>query len=587
MISANAVAGTYTITVTAVDDLGQTAQRTISLSIVQSSSTSGVNNGAFGGQLGNLFGGANSALFGGAGGALVPAGSGSAPSGGSPAGGAPGAGSPAGGAPGTGAPTGGAPGSGSPAGGAPGSGSPAGGAPGTGAPTGGSPAGGAPGSGSPAGGAPDRLTNILSTFSSTTDAPVPSYPGGRYPTANLPTNPDPNAFNPTPVTIGTQQAPRTDSSRNNITPDDVQLRAASERHQNAIKAITNLLSIIDQAKANKDKAQNDIQTYTQAYNDAVAAQRNAQNDIIAAETRSSQIVSAINALTKTIDDLNGKINAAGAQIAAWTQQRVAIVASITTQEGDKAKLLDKLNGLNADLAKLVKDLSDKNAECQGYLNTVNNKQNDLNALQAEFAGIDAIRAAVQDDVNKKGAVVDDLRKRLQDAEKALADAKIKLADLDNRKLQLPVLIAALTKDLTNAQTTLQTCQAAAAQLQATIDGLKTGNLADLAKQINDLGNNISNSRTQVSALDGQIASTQGPLEDLKAKLAQANADLAFLRTQKTDVDATLRVKYQQGNDANNRVAFAKQNLDAIVKRFQDESKIVSDANLNLERARAE
>lgn len=55
------------------------------------------------------------------------------------------------------------------------------------------------------------------------------------------------------------------------------LRAASERHQNSIKGITNLLRLIDQAKANKDKAQSNIQVYTQAYNDAITAQKNAQN----------------------------------------------------------------------------------------------------------------------------------------------------------------------------------------------------------------------------------------------------------------------------------------------------------------------
>jgi len=56
---------------------------------------------------------------------------------------------------------------------------------------------------------------------------------------------------------------------------------------------------------------------------------------------------------------------------------------------------------------------------------------------------------------------------------------------------------------------------------------------------------------------------------LKAKLAQATEDLTFLRNQKTETDNNLRIAYQRGNDANNRVAFAKQNLDAIVKRFQD------------------
>lgn len=110
------------------------------------------------------------------------------------------------------------------------------------------------------------------------------------------------------ITIPSDQARPTGANRNQITPDDVALRAASDRHQNAIKGITNLIKIIDQARANKDKAQNDIQAYTQAYNDAVAVQRNAQNEIIASETKSSQIVTAINSLGTTVDDLRNKIN---------------------------------------------------------------------------------------------------------------------------------------------------------------------------------------------------------------------------------------------------------------------------------------
>jgi uncharacterized coiled-coil DUF342 family protein len=120
-----------------------------------------------------------------------------------------------------------------------------------------------------------------------------------------------------------------------------------------------LLKIIDQARANKDKAQSDIQTYTQAYNDAVTAQRTAQNDIIAAETRSSQIVSAINTLSANIDDLKNKIAQAIAQNDAWKKEKDGIVATITTQEGNKAALLEKLKGLDADLAKYLQQLSNK------------------------------------------------------------------------------------------------------------------------------------------------------------------------------------------------------------------------------------
>jgi hypothetical protein len=167
-----------------------------------------------------------------------------------------------------------------PAGGAPGGNGPTGSAPGGNSPSGGSPSGGSPSGGSPS---DAQLLNLLNNYSSPTPgSSSPNYPNNRYPEANLPTGSTPNLLNPTPLLISTGQSQPTDANRNPITPDDVKLRAASDRHQNAIKGITNLLKIIDQANANKNKAQSDIQTYTQAYNDAVSAQRNSQNEIIAA-----------------------------------------------------------------------------------------------------------------------------------------------------------------------------------------------------------------------------------------------------------------------------------------------------------------
>ena len=41
------------------------------------------------------------------------------------------------------------------------------------------------------------------------------------------------------------------------------------------------------------------------------------------------------------------------------------------------------------------------------------------------------------------------------------------------------------------------------------------------------------------------------------------------KNQKVDSDSTLKTAYQRGNDFNNKVAFSKQNVDAVVKRFQD------------------
>jgi hypothetical protein len=152
---------------------------------------------------------------------------------------------------------------------------------------------------------------------------------------------------------------------------------------------------------------------------------------------------------------------------------------------------------------------------------------------------------------------------------------------------LPLTIQGLQRDVADLQAKAKACADQLAKIQADIDNLKGNNYPGITKDISDLDSKITASRTRVSEIDAQLASTQGPLEDWKAKLSQAQDDLIFVRNQRTDSDTALRTAYQRGNDSNNRVAFAKQNIDAVVKRFQDESKIVSDATLNLERARAE
>ena len=60
-----------------------------------------------------------------------------------------------------------------------------------------------------------------------------------------------------------------------------------------------------------------------------------------------------------------------------------------------------------------------------------------------------------------------------------------------------------------------------------------------------------------------------------------------MKTQIVACEEALRQAYSIGNDANTAVAHAKQNLDAINARYQEEEKIISEATLNLERARAE
>lgn len=99
------------------------------------------------------------------------------------------------------------------------------------------------------------------------------------------------------------------------------MTAASERYQTAVKSVTNLLTIIDQARANKVKAQADLTTYTGRYNDALKAQRAAQEVIISIEIRITQIKSAIAGAQGKLADVVARITATQTTIANFNARK--------------------------------------------------------------------------------------------------------------------------------------------------------------------------------------------------------------------------------------------------------------------------
>lgn len=86
-------------------------------------------------------------------------------------------------------------------------------------------------------------------------SPAPAGTNGAYPNIKFPTGGNLNTPNPTTNLIASNQAPRSSNIRNQITADDVKTKATFERQLNAAKALANLLSIVKQAIANKNAAQ--------------------------------------------------------------------------------------------------------------------------------------------------------------------------------------------------------------------------------------------------------------------------------------------------------------------------------------------
>lgn len=93
--------------------------------------------------------------------------------------------------------------------------------------------------------------------------------------------------------------------------------------------------------------------------------------------------------------------------------------------------------------------------------------------------------------------------------------------------------------------------------------------------------------TQIKLITGNRKDYDDAIASKNKEIADSVANLQFLKGQVESYDSALRNAYNDGNDANLKVQNAKQNLDALVKRWERDSQSLSDATLNLEKARAE
>ena len=92
---------------------------------------------------------------------------------------------------------------------------------------------------------------------------VPSDYSQGYAVNNFPTGSTSDIPNYNLRNIATAQANPSAANRNQITPEDVRAQAIFQRQLNAAKALGNLISIIKQATANKNVAQEEVLVRTE------------------------------------------------------------------------------------------------------------------------------------------------------------------------------------------------------------------------------------------------------------------------------------------------------------------------------------
>ena len=92
---------------------------------------------------------------------------------------------------------------------------------------------------------------------------------------------------------------------------------------------------------------------------------------------------------------------------------------------------------------------------------------------------------------------------------------------------------------------------------------------------------------KVAAINAELEQIPNQIAELEAQLPKLLESLRVLRSQVFIYETRLRAAYQAGNAANEKVALAKENLDAANKRYIDEDNIIKEATRNIELARVE
>ena len=433
-----------------------------------------------------------------------------------------------------------------------------------------------------ASGRSSRLSNIISSYSSVTKVSTKEYENNRYPEVDFPTGTSGKII----ATVETGDAQTSDQNRNTITADDVALRAASERHQNAVKAITNLITIIDQARANALYAKSSVEKYIQEYNAALVAQRKVQGEIVRLETEATQIQSALDGVIGLINQVTEELAALEAKKADYESEKKSLLEEIAGAETIKAKLLIEIEKTNSKLAELIKQLGAHKEKCQDLKGELDARTAEKKKYEEKYQNIEDLKAKAKIAIKEKTGIVEELRKQLIRAESDLSNAKIELVDLEDQQKGLPQKIEDLAKEIASLTAKLAACQAETQRIQTEIDNTQDSN-SDLTEKANELEDEILDLRRRTMELDGLISGTLKPLEELKARIASLEDDLAYLKGEIITAEERLNEAYARGNDANDVVCKARTNVDASNARYEKETRISAEATINLERARAE
>ena len=232
----------------------------------------------------------------------------------------------------------------------------------------------------------------------------------------------------------------------------------------------------------------------------------------------------------------------------------------------------------------LRDNQNEQAVTQNEINELTRRLTDLRDI------LDDLNTNINDaisDLERREIEVTRLENLLMEARKQVRDARQNLDDLQDLRNNGPQRVAELESQINQKKTqVLGPLANNETDIEETIANIE-GQVRDIGNTIDGTENNIANVNAQITSTSTTVTTTTATINARQGEIQQALRDLRILENELPSFNSKLQEAYHLGNDINTRVADARQNLNGLIARLENESNELIQFTRQLEVARAE
>lgn len=429
----------------------------------------------------------------------------------------------------------------------------------------------------------NAVNNLVTQYSqnytliSTSSKNISSYPTSVIVTGKLP-NQVPNTAI---LNIATAQAQKSNQAINALSEYDLNITNLFNQQTEVSQTIANLLEIIRQGSANRQKAQTDINSFTTSLNSAVTNQQQLAISITQQENKVKNMQSAITGAAGQLDSLNGQLTKLNSQISSAKSTGLGLTQQLSVALNNKDGLKNQITLVNGTIQTINSNLNSQSQSCSQANQVIIVLKGNITVLQNSIAGIDQKVATIDGNIKDYNAQIAALQAQINALNGKISQANSDRQTLVSLNYTVPQQIANINAQISAQQATCQNAYSP--------NDLKNAQdqLSALIIQLNTASNAAESINANITLVKGQLTELLSQNSQLTLQINKTQADLTTLKQQLPQEQGFLSTLYVQGNQALQTVQTLNATLQAAIIRFNRENNALTVANVNLQTARSQ